>query len=250
MKSKKVLIVDDNALNRRVFENIIGQVYSFEVADNGKSALDKLRVDQFDLILMDIQMPIMDGITALEIIKREQISTSPIIAISAYADENDSAYFLSTGFDDFISKPIKPKLFLEIISNHIEKKKSVKSQEIISDFDDLELDTKILKQLLKYNSPENILLIYQEFVLETESLLSEIEPMIKEKKLNVIGDKLHIIKGNSGTLGAIKIFNSAKQFEKNIKNNIFDNTLKDYLTLKGLIASFKKHIQTIHDFNS
>lgn len=250
MKSKKVLIVDDNALNRSVFENIIGQIYSFEVADNGKSALDKLRVDQFDLILMDIQMPIMDGITALEIIKREQISTSPIIAISAYADENDSAYFLSTGFDDFISKPIKPKLLLEIISNHIQKKKSFKSQEIMHDFDDLELDTKILKQLLKYNSPKNIHLIYEEFILETESLLSEIEPMIKEERLNDIGDKLHIIKGNSGTLGAIKIFNSAKQFEKNIKNNIFDNTLKDYLTLKGLIASFKKHIQTIHDFNS
>lgn len=250
MKSKKVLIVDDNALNRSVFENIIGQIYSFEVADNGKSALDKLRVDQFDLILMDIQMPIMDGITALEIIKREQISTSPIIAISAYADENDSAYFLSTGFDDFISKPIKPKLLLEIISNHIQMKKSFKSQEIMHDFDDLELDTKILKQLLKYNSPKNILLIYEEFILETESLLSEIEPMIKEERLNDIGDKLHIIKGNSGTLGAIKIFNSAKQFEKNIKNNIFDNTLKDYLTLKGLIASFKKHIQTIHDFNS
>jgi len=250
MKSKKVLIVDDNALNRRVFEHIIGQVYSFEVAENGKSAIDKLRIDQFDLILMDIQMPIMDGITALKIIKIEQISHSPIIAISAYADQNDRDYFLSTGFDDFISKPIKPKSFLETISNHIEKNKSPEVAGIIDDFDDLELDIKVFNQLLKYNSIENILLVYEEFILETESLLSEIEPLIKEGKLNGIVYKLHIIKGNSGTLGAMKIFNSVKQFEKDIKNNIFDNTLKDYLTLMELIDSFKKHIQTIQDFNS
>lgn len=250
MKSKKVLIVEDNALNRRVFEHIIGQVYSFEVAENGKSALDKLRLDQFDLILMDIQMPIMDGISALEIIKREQITSSPIIAISAYADQNDREYFLSTGFDDFISKPIKPKSFLETISNHIDKKKSNLSAEIFDEFDDLELDTKVLNQLFKYNSPKNIMLVYEEFIEETESLLSEIQPLINDGKLSGISDKLHIIKGNSGTLGAMRIFNSVKQFEKNIKNNIFDNTLKDYLTLVQLIASFKKHIQTIQAFNS
>lgn len=250
MKSKKVLIVDDNALNRRVFEHIIGQLYLFEVAENGKIALEKLKIMHFDLVLMDIQMPIMDGITALAIIKSEHITSCPIIAISAYADQNDRDYFLSTGFDDFISKPIKPKSFLETISNHIDKKVLGQNQIMEDEFIDLELDTKVLHQLLKYNSPENIKLVYDEFIEETESLLSEIEPLINSEKIKGIGDKLHIIKGNSGTLGAMKIFNSVKQFEKNIKNNIFDNTLKDYLTLIELVKSFKKHIQTIQAFNS
>ena len=121
---------------------------------------------------------------------------------------------------------------------------------VFNDIFDLELDTKVLHQLLKYNSPENIKLVYDEFIEETESLLSEIEPLINSEKIKGIGDKLHIIKGNSGTLGAMKIFNSVKQFEKNIKNNIFDNTLKDYLTLIEIVKSFKKHIQTIQAFNS
>ncbi|AFL85880.1 CheY-like receiver domain-containing protein [Belliella baltica DSM 15883] len=250
MKSKKVLIVDDNALNRRVFEHIIGQVYIFDIAENGKAAIEKLKSNQFDLVLMDIQMPVMDGISALEIIKRDQIASCPIIAISAYADQNDREYFLSTGFDDFISKPIKPKTFLETISNQIEKKAALPLIKEQDEIVDLELDTKILLQLLKYNSPENIKLVYDEFIEEAESLLSEIEPLIHTEKIKGIGDKLHIIKGNSGTLGAMKIFNSVKQFEKNIKNNIFDNTLKEYLTLVKLIASFKKHIKTIQAFNS
>ena len=61
MNSKKVLIVDDNALNRKVFEHIIGQLYLFETAENGKIALEKLKNGAFDLILMDIQMPVLDA---------------------------------------------------------------------------------------------------------------------------------------------------------------------------------------------
>lgn len=249
MKNKKVLIVDDNALNRRVFEHIISQIYSFDTAENGKKAIEKLKSDQFDLILMDIQMPVMDGITAVEIIKKEQISNVPIIAISAYTDQNDREYFLSAGFDDFISKPVQPKTFLATIAYYINKEKKPLTTKNIDAIDDIDLDIKIFNQLLKYNSLRNILLVYEEFIEETETLLSEIKIMIDSQNYHEIGEKLHIIKGNSGTLGAIKIFYSAKQFEKNIKNNIIANSLKDYLTLLGLIESFKKHIQTIQAFN-
>ena len=248
MKSKKVLIVDDNALNRRVFEHIIGQLYEYDIAENGKIAIDKLIEGHFDLILMDIQMPVMDGISALKKIINDQLTTSPIIAISAYADHNDKEYFLSTGFKDFISKPIKPKLFLETISFHIDKKNKYPS-DTEDCFEDIDIDLESLKRLLKYNTVENIKTIYDEFIDETEGLLSEIKDLINHQAFKNIGDKLHIIKGNSGTLGALKIFNSSKQFEKNIKNEIFENTLKDYLTLNDNLDSFKKHIQTIQILN-
>src|SRR5690554_3879651 len=101
MKNKKVLIVDDNALNRKVFENIIGYSYLFDVATNGLEAIDKIKSDDFDIILMDIQMPKLDGISAMKIIKEESLSNAPIIAISAYSSQADRDYFLSTGFDDF-----------------------------------------------------------------------------------------------------------------------------------------------------
>ena len=73
MKAKKVLIVDDNSLNRKVFEHIIGQIYEFGTASDGREALEKIKTGEFDLILMDIQMPVLDGINTLNVIKNEKI---------------------------------------------------------------------------------------------------------------------------------------------------------------------------------
>lgn len=243
MYSKKVLIVDDNALNRKVFEHIIGQLYLFETAENGKVALEKLKKDRFDLILMDIQMIVLDGINTLKIIKNEQISQCPIIAVSAYANESDKDYFLAAGFDDFVPKPIKPKLLLECIDQHIRKSEFLLESNSEQDSDN-ELDLKVVKQLLKYNTPENIRSIYEEFIEESLQILSDVEDLISNKKFEEIGEKIHIVKGNSGTLGAKDIFNFCQKFEKNIKNLNFENTLEESLYLNTLIQSFKSKIQT------
>lgn len=243
MNSKKVLIVDDNALNRKVFEHIIGQLYLFETAENGKVALEKLKKGKFDLILMDIQMVVLDGINTLKIIKNEQICHCPVIAVSAYANESDRDYFLAAGFDDFIPKPIKPKLLLECIDLHIRKNEGV--AEAIPEVDnETELDSKVVRQLLRFNTPENIRSVYDEFIEESMEILSDVENVISNKQFERIGEKLHIIKGNSGTLGALKLYNFCQKFEKNIKNLNFENTLEDSLYLKTLIQSFKYKIQT------
>ncbi|MCH7408628.1 response regulator [Belliella sp. DSM 111904] len=243
MKHKKVLIVEDNALNRRLFEHIMGQEYEVKFAKNGLEGIESLRNDHFDLILLDIQMPVMDGISTLAIIKSEQLTNSPIIATSAFANQADRDYFVSTGFNDFIPKPIKPRSFLEVISNYINSDSSKQHERVIIDLDQFEiLDMKVIDQLLKYNSWDNIRLVYDEFIDETSSLLDEIESLIKIKNYPLIGDKLHIIKGNSGTLGAKKIFNCSKEFENDIKNSIFDHALEDYLLLKDQFKSFQLHI--------
>lgn len=243
MNNKKVLIVDDNALNRKVFEHIIGQLYLFETAENGKIALEKLKNGAFDLILMDIQMPVLDGINTLKTIKNEQISQCPIIVVSAYANESDRDFFLATGFDDFIPKPIKPKMLLECIDQYLRKKDAVFPQMQGSEFDQ-ELDAGIVQQLLKFNTAENIRSVYDEFVEESEQILSDVENLIQNKRFDEIGEKLHIIKGNSGTLGAMEIFNFCQKFEKNIKNLNFENTLEESLYLRTLIQSFKSKIQS------
>jgi CheY-like chemotaxis protein len=243
MNNKKVLIVDDNALNRKVFEHIIGQLYLFETAVNGKEALIKLRNNKFDLILMDIQMPVLDGINTLKVIKNEQICDCPVIAVSAYANESDRDFFLAAGFDDFVSKPIKPKILLECIDKYFTKTSAVSlnNQEQSSD---KELDQQVVKQLLKFNSAENILSVYEEFIDESIQILSDIENLISTKQYDEIGEKIHIIKGNSGTLGAMEIYNFCQKFEKNIKNRNFENTLEEFLYLNTLIQSFKSKIQS------
>jgi CheY-like chemotaxis protein/HPt (histidine-containing phosphotransfer) domain-containing protein len=243
MNSKKVLIVDDNALNRKVFEHIIGQLYLFESAQNGKAALEKLKEGKFDLILMDIQMTVLDGINTLKIIKNEQICNCPVIAVSAYANESDRDYFLATGFDDFVPKPIKPKMLLECIDQHLRRSDTVPFSNPETDPDN-ELDVKVLKQLLRFNTPENIRSVYDEFIEESDQILLDIENLISNNQFDEIGEKLHIIKGNSGTLGAKEIFNFCQKFEKNIKTHNFENTLEESLYLKTLIQSFKSKIKT------
>jgi two-component system, OmpR family, alkaline phosphatase synthesis response regulator PhoP len=252
MKNNKVLIVDDNALNRKVFQNIIGQVYNCDVAENGKEALDKIKKEAFDIIILDIQMPLLDGIHTLKIIKEEQLTTVPIVAVSAFANENDKDYFLSAGFDDFISKPVKPKQLLETLQKHILMSKTLGTVEISgSDVKHNKeiLNPKVVLQLLKYNTLENIKLVYDDFINETERLLTEIEYQLKYGDYGGIGEKLHIIKGNSGTIGALEIFYFTQSFEKNIKSGIFDNTVKDYIYLKGLFDRFKIHYQSSEYLN-
>lgn len=238
MKNKKVLIVDDNALNRKVFENILGYSYLFDVAVNGREAIDKIKSFHFDIILMDIQMPKLDGISALKIIKEDSLTTSPIIAISAYSNQSDREYFLSTGFDDFMAKPVKPKHLLESIHYHLNKFTMVEenSSPFLEDYD---LDESIINKLMKYNSKENIKTVYLDFLEEAEGLIEEIKYFIEIKRFTEIGEKLHILKGNSGTLGALKLFDSSVTFENRIKNSDFNGILEDFSMLEMHLNNFR-----------
>ncbi|GGZ27100.1 hypothetical protein GCM10007049_19840 [Echinicola pacifica] len=241
MENKKILIVDDNNLNRKVFENIISHTYPYVSAENGQEAIDKIKEENFDLILMDIQMPVMDGITALKIIKAENLTSAPIIAISAYSDQTDRDYFLSAGFDDFIDKPVKPKDLLESINSHltqqhppedVHKEKECKAV----------LDINVYKQLRKYNSREDIQTVYEDFFDEAQSLIDEIKSMIDEHNYTEIDEKLHILKGNSGTLGAVKLFKEASFLDQKIKSSNYNDIFEDYLTLQDQLNTFKNHL--------
>ena len=246
MKNKKVLIADDNALNRRVFQNIIGQIYAYDIAENGYTVLQKIKENHYDLVLLDIQMPQLDGINTLKIIKQEKLTKAPIVAVSAFAEIQDRDYFLSAGFDEFISKPVKPKQLLEslhrlMLPGSEQANQSKGTNEV--------LDRSVLIKLLKFNSKENIRLVYNDFIEETEKLLDQVEYLIKYGDFPEIGTKLHIIKGNSGTLGAMSMYNFTQKFEQDIKSGNFNNTLKDYLYLKSLFVQFKNLCQSSEFLN-
>jgi signal transduction histidine kinase/CheY-like chemotaxis protein/HPt (histidine-containing phosphotransfer) domain-containing protein len=106
----RILLVEDNEINRMVALKQLCQLgYHADVASNGQAALKQLAKQTYDLVLMDCQMPIMDGFTATEYIrKRQVIDYSPvIIAITANATLQDRQYCLDAGMDDYLSKPIQ-----------------------------------------------------------------------------------------------------------------------------------------------
>jgi len=238
MKNNKVLIVDDNALNRRVFENILMNNYLYDSANDGEEAIEKIKSVEFDLILMDIQMPKLDGISALRIIKEDNLTDSPIIAVSAYSNQADREYFLSTGFDDFIAKPVKPRDLLEIIRFHLDKRGNRLVETKVNATDSV-FDESVILQLMKYHTLDSIKSVYQDFLDEAENLANEIKNLLNLKKFEEISEKLHIIKGNSGTLGISNIFMVSSKFEADLRNDRFDLLDGYYLQLEKCLIDFR-----------
>ena len=117
--SGKVLVVEDVDLNRQLLEIYLTEL-NIEVnfAENGKIAVEKAQSEDFDLILMDMQMPIMDGVQAIKIL-RKQGYRKPIVALTANVMKEDQQKCMDIGCDDFLTKPIDRVAFVEILSKYL-----------------------------------------------------------------------------------------------------------------------------------
>ena len=113
----KILVVDDNATNRKVCRAILaGGDYQVVEATNGREALDAARKEQPALILMDVQMPVMDGLEAMKHLQADPATRGiPIVALTAYAMKGDRERLLAAGFVDYLSKPLDIDKFLEVV---------------------------------------------------------------------------------------------------------------------------------------
>lgn len=121
MSMKKILIVEDNEQNMELFRDLLlSKGYAVMEAVDGEAALVKAHNETPDLILMDIQLPGMDGIEVTRMMRNEPaLNTTAIIAVTAHAMRGDREGFLKAGFNDYIAKPINIKSFLQTIENHL-----------------------------------------------------------------------------------------------------------------------------------
>ncbi len=123
LKDIKILLVEDNLINQKItLLTLSPLVSSIDTACNGKEALDKFGTTNYDLILMDIQMPVMSGLVAAEKIRALESTTNshvPIIAITANAMIGDKEKCLAVGIDDYISKPFQPAALIDKIKKTI-----------------------------------------------------------------------------------------------------------------------------------
>jgi CheY-like chemotaxis protein len=125
LRDANVLLVEDNLINQKIVVLSIQKlVKSIDIANNGKEALDKFGTSKYDIILMDIQMPIMDGIIATKKIREIEQSTNtstPIIAITANALAGDKEICLAAGMDEYISKPFQVEILIQKITKLLNK---------------------------------------------------------------------------------------------------------------------------------
>lgn len=126
--SLRILAAEDNTLNQKLLKAIFERLnIPLTIVNNGQEALDRLREETFDLVLMDIQMPVMDGYTAIKEIRRTVSSTIPIITMTAHAMVGEKEECLSIGANSYISKPFKESELLYTIA-HLGNKENYEAQ--------------------------------------------------------------------------------------------------------------------------
>jgi CheY-like chemotaxis protein len=123
-KNIRILVAEDNPVNQTLALKLLEKLgYMAEAVDNGKKAVAALEKTDYDLVLMDVQMPEMDGLEATRTIRdpksRVLNHEIPIVAFTAHAMKGDRERCLESGMDDYISKPVKPEHLAEIIAKNL-----------------------------------------------------------------------------------------------------------------------------------
>jgi CheY-like chemotaxis protein len=115
---KKILVAEDNDSNFILMTYILKKYYAYERAKNGNEAVDLVEKNTYDMVLMDIKMPIMDGLEATKAIKKIRPEI-PIIALTANAFDSDRQLAMEAGCIDFLSKPVSSDLCIKTIRKYL-----------------------------------------------------------------------------------------------------------------------------------
>ena len=119
----RVLLAEDNAINQKLAVVLLQKAgYSVDAVDNGQRAMEKVKTEHYNAVLMDVQMPEMDGFEATRQIRRWETPLSrhiPIIAMTAHAMAGDRERCLEAGMDDYLSKPLDPKALFNLLDRWI-----------------------------------------------------------------------------------------------------------------------------------
>lgn len=210
----RVLLVEDNEINQEVASEILedwGAVVT--VAENGRKALDLVSTE-FDAVLMDIQMPEMDGIEAAQKIReRDELSKLSIIAMTAHAMRRDKERHLQVGMNDHISKPINPEELLQVLKGIIGEE--VNEEESVEE--DCLTDSKVLDTEAGVNrlrgKHDKYSLLLEKFLEGHSDDPDAIASALAEGRRDEARDTAHAVKGVAGSLGAVRLYDAATSLE-------------------------------------
>ena len=126
MTGKKILLVEDNPVNRRLAQFLLrSQGYEVREATTAQEAFDALKTERPDLIVMDIQLPGMDGLEVTRKIKEQQATANiPVVAVTSYAMKGDREKALAAGCAGYVTKPIDKDTFIQEVARHLDGKRA------------------------------------------------------------------------------------------------------------------------------
>ncbi|GGY73957.1 hypothetical protein GCM10011613_19090 [Cellvibrio zantedeschiae] len=225
----RLLIVEDNSFNQIVAKGLLEQAgASVDIADDGQKALNLLRKSPhaYDLILMDVQMPIMDGFTATRLLRDQLKLTLPVLAMTAGVTEFEREQCISSGMNDLIAKPIDVEQMLATINRFLPESSGLVRASATSVESFPEDDTKDIfdvTQLLSMvaNNPahrEKTIGLIRSLVENTSHSMKKVQQARQQHNLEEVARSLHTMRGSIGTLGANRFAAAAKELESAIKS--------------------------------
>ena len=207
LRRLKVLVAEDNIVNQRVAQGLLGKRgHLVTVVDNGQKAVDASATETFDVVLMDVQMPEMDGFEATAAIRAREQETGAhlrIIAMTAHAMSGDSERCLRAGMDGYVSKPLDPRLLCTVVEQDVPA-----ASPRPSSFD----RAAVLERLV---GDEQLLSdIIQLFLEDCPARLTAIKAAIDQRNTANLCRETHALRGAAGNLSAVGLVEAAQILER------------------------------------
>ena len=248
----KILLVEDNELNQQLATELLRQRnFVVDVAPNGQEALNVLRRQSYDLVLMDVQMPVMDGYEATHFLRRlPQFKDLPIIAMTANALHTDRKQALEVGMNDHIPKPIKLQLLLSKLLQWIPPKKSkttvptnqpseLPPKELPANVPGLAIATALNR--LNQNTSLYLRLL-DVFQRNQSNTVEKMQELLAEPNLVEAARLAHTLKGIAGSLGAKGLETASRTAEAQLREG---NVVPD--SLATLEKELKQVLKAVAD---
>ena len=248
----RILLAEDNIINQKVALKVLEKLgYRADVAVNGAETIKALEMIPYDIVLMDMQMPEMDGLEAtIEIRKQEALTAQskhiPIIAMTAHAMNSDKEMCLKAGMDDFLTKPIQPGELGETIARWIPKNAAAARQDRIGD--KLSEEASVFDRTALLNRVDGDKAFCQEiismFLQDVPKQIESLENTISKKDTALIDRQAHTLKGASGNVGAVSLQAAAMHLEMAGKNGDLSRATEMLDTIKKEFEKLKKTMTT------
>ncbi len=252
----KILLVEDNDINQEVaFELLIGAGMRVDTAVNGRAALELLRLNSYELVLMDIQMPVMDGLRATEEIRKNPAwAELPVIAMTANAMPQDRDSCLAAGMNDYISKPIEPDQLWEMVLLKWIKPRSIILTDIPTHSHGATFEEELPDELTGIDISQGLrrvkgvksryISMLRMFASGHRNAAHDIRRLLDENDHGAAERVAHTVKGVAGTIGAVGLQAAAATVEQAIRSgNDSGRMLPDFeLSLDDVIAAIDTHL--------
>ncbi|WP_305857205.1 response regulator [Balneatrix alpica] len=231
LQGYRLLLVEDNPINRQVALGFLEDTHAdIDVAENGLEAVEKILASQYDLVLMDVQMPKMDGLSATRLLREEHNSTQlPIVAMTAHALEEDRQQSLAAGMNAHLNKPLHPDELYECLHSLLAPKQPAAQPSPVpnGDLADPRLNRLAQSPLFDLNSALKRIKgrqalywqLLRDFHREYQDAPQRFADMARQRQLDKLHIRIHSLKSNAAYLGAMELHHRCAELEEALAKN-------------------------------